>query len=58
MARELKDEFTEKMHSEFIIDAETEKCHRAGCVWIVFIRTSHSGMSLKTGFALGCLSYG
>lgn len=33
MARELKDEFTAKMHSEFTIDAETEKCHRAGCVW-------------------------
>jgi hypothetical protein len=24
----------------------------------LIIRTSHSGMSLKTGFALGCLSYG
>ena len=35
MTRELKDEFTAKMHSEFTIDAETEKCHRAGCVWLV-----------------------
>ena len=35
MARELKDEFTAKMHSEFTIDAETEKRHRAGCVWNV-----------------------
>lgn len=35
MARELKDEFTTKMHSEFTIDAETEKCLRAGCVWNV-----------------------
>lgn len=31
----MQDELTEKMHSEFTIDAETEKKHRAGCVWIV-----------------------
>jgi len=35
MARELKDEFTAKMHSEFTIDAETDKRLRAGCVWNV-----------------------
>lgn len=29
----LKEELTEKMHSEFTVDAETEKKHRAGCVW-------------------------
>lgn len=29
----MQDELTEKMHSEFTIDAETEKKHRAGCVW-------------------------
>ncbi len=27
------DEFTEKMHSEFTVDEETEKQLRAGCVW-------------------------
>ena len=30
----MQDELTEKMHSEFTIDAETEKMHRAGCVWL------------------------
>ncbi len=29
----LQDEQTEKMHSEFTIDEETERKHRAGCVW-------------------------
>ena len=29
----LLDELTEKMHSEFTIDEETEKKHRAGSVW-------------------------
>lgn len=29
----LFDEFTEKMHSEFTVDEETEKQLRAGCVW-------------------------
>lgn len=27
------DELTEKMHSEFTIDGETDRKHRAGCVW-------------------------
>ena len=31
----MHDELTAKMHSEFTIDAETEKKHRAGCVWNV-----------------------
>ena len=31
---ELQDELTEKMHSEFTIDAETDIRHRVGCVWI------------------------
>ena len=31
----MHDELTAKMHSEFTIDAETEKKHRAGCVWTV-----------------------
>ena len=35
MKTKLQDELTEKMHSEFTIDAETEIKHRAGCVWDV-----------------------
>lgn len=31
----MEDEFTAKMHSEFIVDEETDKKHRAGCVWDV-----------------------
>lgn len=31
--KKLEDELTEKMHSEFTIDAETEIKHRAGTVW-------------------------
>ena len=31
----MEDEFTEKMHSEFTVDDETDKKHRAGCVWDV-----------------------
>ena len=31
----MQDELTEKMHSEFTIDAEKEKKLRAGCVWNV-----------------------
>ena len=31
----MQDELTTKMHSEFTIDAETEKRHRAGCVWLL-----------------------
>ena len=34
----LLDELTEKMHSEFTIDEETEKKHRAGSVWTLSIR--------------------
>ncbi|MBR1792014.1 MAG: hypothetical protein IJ764_00025 [Bacteroidales bacterium] len=30
---ELQDEFTAKMHSEFFVDEETDRKHRAGCVW-------------------------
>ena len=30
---QLKEELTEKMHSEFTVDDKTEKKHRAGCVW-------------------------
>ena len=29
----LKEELTEKMHSEFTVNEETEQKHRAGCVW-------------------------
>jgi hypothetical protein len=29
----LKEELTEKMHSEFTIDEETDQKHRAGTVW-------------------------
>ena len=29
----MQDEFTEAMHSEFTIDAETEIKHKAFCVW-------------------------
>lgn len=29
----MEDEFTEKMHSEFTVDDETDKKHRVGCVW-------------------------
>lgn len=31
----MQDELTAKMHSEFTVDHETEKRHRAGCVWQV-----------------------
>lgn len=31
----MKEELTEKMHSEFIVSKETEIRHRAGCVWTV-----------------------
>lgn len=29
----MKDELTEKMHSEFTVSEETDQKHRAGCVW-------------------------
>ena len=29
----MEDEFTAKMHSEFTIDEETDKKHRAGTTW-------------------------
>lgn len=32
---ELQEELTAKMHSEFTVDAETDRKHRAGCVWEV-----------------------
>jgi len=31
----MKEELTEKMHSEFTVDEETDKKHRAGSVWEV-----------------------
>lgn len=29
----MEEELTAKMHSEFTVDEETDKKHRAGCVW-------------------------
>ena len=29
----MKEELTEKMHSEFTVSKETDQKHRAGCVW-------------------------
>lgn len=31
--KRLKEELTEKMHSEFTVDKETDQKHRAGSVW-------------------------
>ena len=31
--KRLKEELTEKMHSEFTVSRETDQKHRAGCVW-------------------------
>lgn len=31
--KKLKEELTEKMHSEFSVDAETEIKHKAGSMW-------------------------
>ncbi len=36
----MKEELTEKMHSEFVISKETEIRHRAGCVWLVLDRSA------------------